>query len=99
MVLTVRMAPYEIAQSEKVQARAARFGIAPNTLARLKKATGIRYDAIADNGVVRLVISHCELDAKGYPIFNARTIFEEIGAFPDMGALLAHCEEILEGVA
>jgi hypothetical protein len=32
------------------------------------------------------------------PIFNARTVFEEIGAFPDMGALLAHCEGMLARV-
>ena len=95
VTLTTHMAPYELALSEKVQARASRFGIAPNALARLKKATGIRYDAIVKDGAVRLVVSHCELDAKGYPIFNSRTVFEEIGAFPDMGALLAHCEGML----
>lgn len=93
-MLTPYLTPAEKAQSAKLHARA---GIAPNALGRLKEATGLRYDAPVSNGAVRLVISHCEVNAKGYPLFNARTVFEEIGSFPDMGALLAHCECMLAG--
>ena len=91
-MLTPYLTPFEKAQAAKLHARA---GLVPNALGRLKAVTGLRYDAAASNGAVRLAISHCEVNAKGYPVFNARTVFEEIGAFPDMGALLAHCEEML----
>ena len=91
-MLTPYLTPVEKAQAAKLHARA---GLVPNALGRLKDATGLRYDAPVSNGAIRLVISHCEVNAKGYPIFNARTVFEEIGAFPDMGALLAHCEDML----
>jgi hypothetical protein len=91
-MLTPHLTPVEKTQAAKLHARA---GLAPNALGRLKDATGLRYDAPVSNGAVRLVISHCEVNAKGYPIFDSRTVFEEIGAFPDMGALLAHCEEML----
>ncbi len=91
-MLTPYITPAESSRAASVHAR---IGIAPNALGRLKDATGLRYDAPVSNGAIRLVISHCEVNAKGYPLFNARTVFEEVGAFPDMGALLAHCEEML----
>jgi len=91
-MLTPYLTPAEKAQAAMLHARA---GIVPNALGRLKAATGLRYDAAASNGAVHLAISHCVLNAKGYPIFDSRTVFEEIGAFPDMGALLAYCEGVL----
>ena len=91
-MLTPYLTPAEKAQAAMLHARA---GLVPNALGRLKEATGLRYDASVSKGAVRLAGSHCELNAKGYPIFNARTVVEEIGAFPDMGALLAHCEDML----
>lgn len=95
-MLTPYLTPIEQAQAANLHAR---VGMAPNALGRLKEATGLRYAAAVSNGAVRLVISHCELGAKGYPIFNARTVLEEIGTFPNMGALLAHCETMLKEVA
>jgi len=91
-MLTPYITPAEKAQSTSLHTRAS---LAPNALGRLKEATGLRYDAPVSRGTVRLVISHCEVNAKGHPLFNARTVMEEVGAFPDMGALLAHCEDIL----
>ena len=93
-MLTPYLTPVEKTQAATLHARA---GLVPNALGRLKAATGLRYDAPVSNGAIRLVISHCEVNAMGYPLFNARTVFEEIGAFPDMGALLAHCEGMLAG--
>lgn len=83
----------EQALTERVQAR-----IPPemrgNPLARLKNATGLRYDALASGGV-RLVISHCEI-VNGMPRYNKRTHFELVGVFPSSEAMQAACIDILD---
>jgi len=86
-----------ITQPEAAQAAALhkRAGLQPNALGRLKAATGLRYDAPVSAGRVRLVISHCEVNAKGFPIFNSRTVLEEVASFSSMESLLAHCEGML----
>lgn len=64
-----------------------------NALGRLKARTGLRYDAQANMGTVRLVISHCEI-VKGMPRYNARTVYQPIGVYPDFAALLSACDAL-----
>ena len=68
-----------------------------NALNRLKEATGLRYDALAENGV-RLVISHCEIIA-GLPRYNARTVFEPVGHYATREEMLDDCARLLESRA
>jgi len=63
-------------------------------LGRLKDATGLRYDALAQGGI-RLVISHCEI-VNGMPRYNKRTRYEPVGVFPSREAMHAACVDILE---
>ena len=80
----------ERALGDKIAARAK---LPVNALGRLKARTGLRYDARANNGTVRLVISHCEI-VKGMPRYNAKTVYEPVGVDPDFPALLAACDAI-----
>lgn len=80
----------ERALGDKIAARAK---LPVNALGQLKARTGVRYDAQANNGTVRLVISHCEI-VKGMPRYNAKTVYEPVGIYPDFAALLTACDAL-----
>jgi hypothetical protein len=80
----------ERALSDKVVTRAR---LPVNALGRLKARTGVRYDAQAKSGAVHLVISHCEI-VRGMPRYNAKTVYEPVGVYPDFAALLVACDAL-----